>query len=81
MNKELTYAKILRCFKLKGMRKSYNEGTETVRFTSKNPDNISAVNEYLLDCYPHYLANISYDVFDKDGNHWLELICISKEVA
>ena len=80
MQTELTYEGIKQDLdNIEGLIISYNEGTETVRFTSKYQDCISDLNQYLLDIYPHYLSNISYDVNDRDGKYWLELICIRKE--
>ena len=83
MENEITYEEIMSGFMndIEGLTISYNEGTETVRFTSKYQDCISDLNQYLLDCYPHYLSNISYDVNDRDGKYWLKLICIRREVA
>ena len=86
---ELTYEIIIKELgDIGGLIIAYDEGTETVRFTSEYQDCISDLNQYLLDCYPHYLDNISYNctskafnVKDRTGYYWLELICIRRGVA
>ena len=89
MKHELTWNRIKELIQVDGLCMGYNEGTQTVRFTSRDNHKIADLNDWLLDCFPHYLGNISYDVnnmyIDKynsdNGCYWLELICIRKEVA
>ena len=79
---ELTYTKIMKYLgEIKGLVITYDEGQEIVRFTSKYQDCISDINDWLLDYFPHYLSNIQYNVNNRDGDHWLSLICIRREVA
>ena len=81
MKTELTWASIKHFITAKDIKKTYNEGTQTARFTSKNQDQISDLNDWLLEYFPHYIANIYYDVNNSNGSYWLELICIRREVA
>ena len=80
MTMELTYEELKKDFgDIKGLSISYNEGTRTVKFLSSISGHIYDLNTYLLDCYPSYLNHISYDVNDRNGNYWLELICIGRK--
>ena len=82
MNQALTYTKIMKYLgEIKGLMITYDEGREIVRFTSKYSDCISDINDWLLDYFPHYLSNIQYNVNNRDGDQWLSLICIRREVA
>ena len=82
MNTELTYTKIMKYLgEIKGLVITYDEDQEIVRFTSKYSDCISDINDWLLDYFPHYLSNIQYNVNNRDGDQWLSLICIRREVA
>ena len=82
MNTELTYTKIMKYLgEIKGLVITYDEDQEIVRFTSKYSDCISDINDWLLDYFPHYLDNIQYNVNNRDGDQWLSLICIRREVA
>ena len=84
MKTELTWNKIKELIQVDGLCMSYDSGTQTVRFTSSDNHKIADLNDWLLDYFPHYLDNISYDVnnmyIDKynsdNGCYWLELICI-----
>ena len=79
---ELTYTKIMKYLgEIKGVVITYDEDQEIVRFTSPYQDCISDINDWLLDYFPHYLSNIQYDVNNRDGDQWLSLICIRREVA
>ena len=82
MKMELTYTKIMEYLgEIKGLVITYDEDQEIVRFTSKHSDCISDINDWLLDYFPHYLSNIQYNVNNRDGDQWLSLICIRREVA
>ena len=89
MKTELTWNKIKELIQIDGINLDYNSGTKTATFTSNNSEQISDLNLWLLDYFPHYLDNISYDVnnmyIDKynsdNGCYWLELICIRREIA
>ena len=82
MNTELTYTKIMKYLgEIKGLVITYDEDQEIVRFTSKYSDCISDINDWLLDHFPHYLSNIQYNVNNRDGDQWLSLICIRREVV
>ena len=68
-----------------GLVANYDQDRQMVRFTSNDNHKIADLNDWLLECFPHYLDNISYnvnspafDVQDRIGYYWLELICISK---
>ena len=80
MKYELTWNRIKELIQLTGITKKYNERTETVEFTSKKEDMLMEINDWLLDYFPHYLANISYGI-NNDGKYYLSLICIRREVA
>ena len=88
MKYELTWKRIKELIQVDGLVANYDQDRQMVRFTSSDNHKIADLNDWLLECFPHYLDNISYnvnspafDVQDRIGYYWLELICISKEVV
>ena len=67
MQTELTLDMIVDELGHSGNKVCYDAPTKTVRITNSNSSCISDTNLFLLDCYPHYLDNISY------GENWLEV--------
>ena len=85
MKYELTWNRIKELIQVDGLVANYDQDRQMVRFTSNDNHKIADLNDWLLECFPHYLDNISYnvnspafDVQDRIGYYWLELICISK---
>ena len=80
MKSELTFTNLKELIQIDGINLDYNSGTMTATFTSNNDEQISDLNLWLLDYFPHYMPNIYYGESD-DGGYYLELICIRREVS
>ena len=88
MKYELTWNRIKELIQVDGLVANYDQDRQMVRFTSSDNHKIADLNDWLLDYFPHYLDNISYnvnspafDVQDRIGYYWLELICIRMGAA
>ena len=71
-NQEITSTLIRKYIKGNGIRVYYNKLTETIKITNSDGEIISNINQWILDCFPHYLPNIYY------SENCLEIIGIRK---